>query len=203
MKDEHFEFAFEHLIMLEGGYVDDPMDSGGKTKYGITESVAREHGYHGSMKDLSLEKAKEIYRKDYWDALCLDDVSEYSYDIAYELFDTGVNMGVVRATKFLQRSLNVLNNRQSYYDDLSVDGVMGNKTITAFNAYMEKRKTSMVLLRMLNCLQGAFYIDLAERREKDERFIYGWFLNRISLAGQKKDDSLIYNWFLKQIGVNK
>ena len=59
---------------------------------------------------------------------------------------------------------------------------MGPSTLKALNAYLTKRGTQgeLVLLRALNCLQGAFYIELVERRYKDEVFIYGWLLNRVN-----------------------
>lgn len=43
----NFKKAFEKTIIFEGGYSDHPYDPGGKTKYGITESTARSHGYKG------------------------------------------------------------------------------------------------------------------------------------------------------------
>jgi hypothetical protein len=56
-------------------------------------------------------------------------------------------------------------------------------TIAALREYLSKRGPAdgaKVLLRALNALQGAFYIGLAESRPKDERFVYGWFFNRVS-----------------------
>ena len=56
-----FEIAFEKLLKHEGGYSDHAADPGGKTRYGVTEAVAREVGYKGDMRDLSLDLAKRIY----------------------------------------------------------------------------------------------------------------------------------------------
>jgi len=169
------------IIDVEGGYVNDPNDSGGETNYGITKKVAIEFGYTGSMKALTQYDAFAIYSDKYWNALRLDDICEVSFDIAEELADTGINMGISRAGKFIQRSVNVLNNRQKYYPDLLVDGAIGDKTIASLIALVELRGLQgiNVILSMLNSLQGEFYISLAERREKDESFIYGWFKNRV------------------------
>lgn len=178
---KHFKKSFDKVIIAEGGYSDDPMDSGGKTKYGITQKVANRFGYRGDMKDLSLETAENIYKANYWDVMQLDSVAKVSAKIAHEMFDTGVNTGNVRAVTFLQQSLNVLNNGQKEYKDLTVDGLMGNNTLKAFRSHMRQRKNDKVLLRMLNCLQGSYYILLATKREKDEKFIYGWFNNRVEV----------------------
>lgn len=167
---------------IEGGYVNDPADSGGETNHGITKAVARKYGWHGDMKDLPTEIAFEIYQMKYWRKMRLDEIELISPTIAEELADTGVNMGVTRAGTFLQRSLNVLNDNEKYFPDLKVDGFIGSRTVHAFSAYLSKRGSQgeIVLYRMLNALQGSFYVELAERRKKDERFIFGWFLNRVA-----------------------
>ena len=169
------------IIEIEGGYVNDPSDSGGETNFGITKQVARDYGYQGEMKDLPRELAFEIYSKKYWDSLNLDGVNIISSVIADELADTGINMGTKRAAIFLQRSLNVLNNGGKTYYDVVVDGDIGQKTLNALASYVNLRKAEgvKVLLKMLNSLQGNFYIELVERREKDEKFIYGWFVHRV------------------------
>lgn len=176
LKDE----TISRIIDVEGGYVDDPSDSGGETNYGITLSVARANGYSGSMRDLPKSKAYEIYSKKYWDSVKGDQLVSLSNDIAAEVVDTAVNAGVYRASEFLQRLLNVMNKNQKLYNDLVVDGNIGPATISALAVYLEARDEN-VFLDGLNCLQGAFYIELAERRQKDEKFIYGWLKNRVSL----------------------
>lgn len=172
--------VIDNIIKVEGGYVFDPADSGGETNYGITLKVARDNGYNGPMKDMPRQVAFDIYANRYWDAVRADDILKLSSGIAEEVVDTGVNMGVGRAGRFLQRALNSLNNRATLYQDLVVDGKVGPATIGALSAYLSRRD-EQVLMKMLNCLQGAFYVELAERREKDERFVYGWFKNRVKL----------------------
>ena len=170
------------LIAREGGYVNDPNDSGGETKYGITVACARRNGYNGLMVNFPESEAKRIYRKEYWDSLRLDEIAAVSPEIAEELFDTGVNCGIGVAGKYLQRCLNVLNRAQKDYADLVVDGGIGSKTIATLIAYVNVRglKGLKVLHTALNCLQGASYIELAERRVKDEAFVYGWIKERVS-----------------------
>ena len=172
--------AFDQIIIIEGGYSDNPSDSGGKTMYGITESVARYYGYKGQMKDLSKSFAHFVYKEGYWDSLYLDKVSIMSKNVAFEMFDTAVNTGIVSATIFLQRCLNVLNLKSRVYKDIVVDGRMGPATLSSLQSHLNHRRSDETLYKMLNALQGAYYIELAERREKDEDFIYGWFKHRVS-----------------------
>lgn len=178
-----FDEAVSELIGIEGDYSDDPADSGGKTRFGITEAVARRHGYTGPMRTLPAVTARAIYRADYWDAQNLDTVAMLSRRAAWELFDTGVNMGISQAGEFLQMSLNAFNRQATDYPDIEVDGEIGRQTLAALGAFLHRRGRDgeTVLLRALNALQGAAYIELAEWRKKDERFVFGWFLQRVKI----------------------
>lgn len=171
----------DSIIKIEGGFVNDPNDSGGATKFGITESVARANGYNGSMENLPYDLAFKIYEGKYWNALKLDEVEKLSSLLAEKLCDMAVNLGVMRAAFFLQRCLNVFNQQGKIYQDLKVDGSIGAKSISALQFFLNARKNDGVetLLKALNCLQGEFYISLAEKREKDEAFVYGWLKNRV------------------------
>jgi lysozyme family protein len=99
----HFDQAFAALIGNEGSYVCHPSDPGGETNWGITEKVARKYGYTGTMKDLSQDTAKEIYRHLYW----LAAFDRLPYSVAFQLFDGAVNSGVTQSVKWLQRALSV------------------------------------------------------------------------------------------------
>jgi len=166
------------IITIEGSYSNDPDDSGKETMWGITANVARRFGYNGEMINMTKDQAFEILSKRYWDRISGDEILKLSEAVITEVVDTAVNMGTSRAVRFLQRSLNVLNNRGNRYADISVDGKLGPATLKALEHYLNTRNEK-VLVTMLNALQGAFYVELAERREKDEKFVYGWFLNRV------------------------
>ena len=169
------------IIRIEGDkYTHDPDDSGGASKYGCTETEARAFGYKGHMRDLPRSVAFDLLSIRFWDKVKGDDLQRISINVCKEVVDTGVNMGPYRASKFLQRCLNVLNNKASLYRDLTVDGKIGPSTLMALTAYLNTRDES-VLLKALNSLQGAKYIELAERREKDEKWIYGWYKNRVEI----------------------
>ena len=111
-----FDFAFKTVIGHEGGYSFDLRDPGGETKYGISK-----RSYPSiNIKDLTLDHAKEIYRRDYWDKLRLDDIPEC---VRFDLFDAAVNSGVKTAIKFLQKACEVI-----------PDGIMGPQTVAAANS---------------------------------------------------------------------
>lgn len=166
------------LIEREGTYVDHPADKGGPTSYGITQAVARQHGYAGQMRDLTRGMAEAIYRKQYFIAPGFESVHLVSVAVAEELFDTAVNMGVSVPGPWLQRLLNALNDRSP---ELKVDGKIGPATILALQAFLQRRGANgeKVLVRGLNCLQGTRYLEITEARPANKAFIYGWLLNRV------------------------
>jgi Putative secretion activating protein len=176
----------DELIEREGDYANHPADKGGPTRYGITEAVARAHGYAGAMAKLPREEAAAIYRRLYWLRPRFDEVAERCPRIAAELFDTGANMGPAVASTFLQRALTALNRNASDYPDLVPDGRIGPATLAALAAFLEVRGTDRgeaVLLRAIEALQGERYLRLAEKRPANEAFLYGWLANRMGEIG--------------------
>lgn len=170
------------VIDREGGYVNHPNDRGGPTKFGITEAVARAHGYTGDMRDFPREEAVAIYTRVYWLKPKFDQVATIYPTVAAELFDTGINMGQAVAATFLQRALTALNRNGKDYPDLVPDGAIGAKTLEALYHYRVTRKEpgETVLLRALDALQGERYIRLAEKNPTQEAFLYGWIYSRIN-----------------------
>ena len=170
------------LIDREGGYSNHPADRGGPTRFGITEAVARAHGYRGAMRDLPRVEAEAIYRRLYWLRPRFNQIALRSPRLAAELFDSGANMGPAVAATFLQRALTALNRSGKDYPDLVPDGRIGDATLMALDAFMAVRgmaSAETVLLRALEALQGERYLRLAERRPANEAFLYGWLANRI------------------------
>src|SRR6187455_1836566 len=153
-----------------------PADKGGPTCFGITEAVARAHGYAGPMKSLPRDEAAAIYRRLYWLRPRFEEVARRSAPLAAELFDTGANMGPAVAATFLQRALTALNRGGKDYPDLVPDGRVGPATLEALDAFLEARgrkSGETVLLRALEALQGERYLRLAEKRPANEAFLYG------------------------------
>lgn len=108
-----FDAAFERLIGHEGGYVNDPRDPGGETKYGISKRA-----YPGEdIAGMTLERARELYRRDYWGPAGCDAVPDV---VKFDLFDMAVNSGVKTAIRTLQRTVGT-----------EPDGVLGPVTLQA------------------------------------------------------------------------
>jgi lysozyme family protein len=171
----------EEVIGREGGYSHNPADTGGATRWGVTENVARAHGYRGEMRAFPRDDAVRIYRRIYWLRPSFDRVAEHAPKIAAELFDTGVNMGPPVAAGFLQRALNALNRGAADYADIPVDRRIGPVTIAALKGFIARRGPGgeAVLLKAIEALQGERYLSLAERRPANEAFLYGWLANRL------------------------
>jgi lysozyme family protein len=168
---------------IEGGYSNNPNDRGGETNHGITVAVARENGYAGRMIDMTAAQAEAIRRAKYYAKPGIYLLAPLSEKIATEVYDTGINMGTGTAGIFLQRALNALNRQAADYPDILVDGAVGKDTARALAAYLKRNPVTgeATMLKALNCLQGARYIELSEGREQNENFTNGWMATRVGL----------------------
>lgn len=116
-----FDEAFERLIGHEGGYVDDPRDPGGRTKFGISQ-----RSYPGeNIAGLTLERAKAIYLRDYWGPAGCDSVPE---GVRFDLFDMAVNSGIKAAVRTLQDAVGE-----------TTDGILGPRTLQAVQSMPPSR----------------------------------------------------------------
>lgn len=166
--------------VVEGSkYTNDLADAGGPTRWGITQrTLSHWRGKPATadeVKNLSRGEALDIYRHEYVAQPGFDKIAEVSAQVALEMIDTGVNMGPLQATKYLQRALGVL------YSGLVVDGHCGSKTVGMLKDYVGKRgeRGVQVLVTALNCLQGGDYIRIAESDSSQRRFTYGWLSQRV------------------------
>jgi lysozyme family protein len=114
-----FDQAFIELMRHEGGYSEHESDPGGKTRYGITEAVARQVGYRGDMRDLPIDLAKRIYLEQYWKPIKAEMLPS---GIRYAVFDAAVNSGVGQSIRWVQRVVGVKD-----------DGVIGPITLKAID----------------------------------------------------------------------
>lgn len=117
----NFDICVAKVFKDEGGYTNDPADSGGKTNFGITQKETSI-----DVRTITMAQAKDIYKKKYWDALKCDDLPS---GVDYTVFDYGVNSGVGRASKVYksfktlepQKAIIAINNeRQAFLNNLAV-----------------------------------------------------------------------------------
>lgn len=160
-----FDTAFLDTIGLEGGYVNDPNDPGGETKYGISKRSYPEV----DIKNLTLAEAKVIYRKDFWNKLKLDKVD--NIQIAGEIFDTAVNMSPVQAVRIIQMALLYLGEQQIKYD-----GIIGPITLKTLNNWCVFDPG--VLFKCLNGFQFIEYVRITKKRTEKKDWKYGHRFSR-------------------------
>ena len=166
------------LFAVEGPYVNNPKDPGGATNHGITERVARQHGYTGHMRDLTKDTASDIYYTDYIKKPGYEPILERSPIVAHELVDSAANAGPSRASRWFQVALNALNRDQQDYPDVVVDGKVGPATIRAYDRLIAKRgrvKSCSLMVKLLDAQQAGHYLSLTNL----ETFMVGWVDNRL------------------------
>ena len=95
-KDEQFQICLPFIFEEEGGYVNDPVDPGGETKYGISKRAFPEL----NIKDLTKEQAAITYYRNYW----LRGASGLQWPLNLVMFDCSVNQGTGRSREFLKIS---------------------------------------------------------------------------------------------------
>lgn len=141
-----FDQAFEFVFQEEGGYVNDPNDSGGETKFGISKRA-----HPGvDIKSLTKKTVRPIYL-DYWNEVKADILPP---QLRLQVFDFGFHAGGTRSIKLLQRLCEV-----------KQDGKIGAITLGAAKE-----------LSAIEFCGGRinYYHNLVKRRPKDRRFLKGW-----------------------------
>ena len=161
-----FGRAFESTIRWEGGYVNDPNDPGGATRFGISQrSYPAE-----DIKALTLERARFLYQRDYWDAYHLGRIENQV--IANKAFDMLVNMRPRAAVRVLQKAVNYLTSRSK---EIKVDGKLGPKTLKAINWVARTGDGAHRLLLALRGYHFTHYAKLvASKNTRYETFARGW-----------------------------
>jgi lysozyme family protein len=181
--ESSFKRAYRLIIEeYEGEYSIDKDDPGRETYKGISRNMNKDFegwkiidSYKGKRYYPEILKLDEklqglvldFYKKNYWDEFEGDALGE---DTGEEMFDQSVNLGVKRAIEHLQRSLNILNERQTHYSDIKVDGLFGQQTIGTYFKCCDMQ-TEKMLVNVLNMFQAKYYIELMEKRNVFEKFI--------------------------------
>lgn len=165
-----YHSIIERVVENEGGYVDDPYDTGGATKYGISlrfyrDSIDREAA-ESDIQTLTKEEAIDIYHIHWW--------NKYGYgyinddELSYKIMDISINIGPSRAHKLAQKSYNNISE-----DKLSIDGILGAKSYAAINS-----KYSNIFLEAFRSECVEFYIGRCEDKHHKIKWLQGW-INRL------------------------
>lgn len=157
----NFDKSFQRLLIHEGGYVNDPIDKGGETKYGITK---RRYPAE-DIKNLTLERAKYLYKRDFWDNFKID---QFPFHLRYITFDMYVNHNPKAVAKILQRSINHKARKQVIY----VDGIIGPITLRKLRQYQPE------LSRVL-AFRSKYYVDIVNRHPSQIKYLHGWLKKRV------------------------
>ncbi len=155
-----FQVAVKKLLVLEGGYVNNPDDRGRETKFGITKRTYP----HLDIANLKVEEAIEIYKRDFW---IFDNV--LSQEIADKLFDIVTNVSIRAGVALLQRSLRYVGQR------VKVDGQFGPKTLAATN-----RADTVRLLKEIKARAAFRHAKLAIKDKTQVQFLLTWLRRDLS-----------------------
>lgn len=162
MARNNFPAALKELLIHEGGYVNHPDDPGGRTNLGVTQRVYEAWVKHPVdekiMRSLTVDHVRALYKANYWDALKGDDLP-IGLDLC--VFDFGVNAGVARGARYLQR---LAGTRQ--------DGVIGPATLAAVREYVRQNGVEGAI----NAYQDSRidYYEQIARRGNLRKFLRGW-----------------------------
>lgn len=149
---DNFDACFKKIIGIEGAYTNDPVDPGGETKFGISK-----RSYPNvEIKALTIDQAKAIYLRDYWQKLSCDQMPA---PLDLFVFDSGVNQGTGPAATMLQSAVGAI-----------TDGAIGPKTIERVN----RLGAQAAVLFMAN--RAMRYAD--SREPQRSKYLHGW-LNRL------------------------
>lgn len=177
-----FEKAIPVVLRNEGGWVDNPIDPGGETNFGISMLMVKREGMTpeqlgipdfelGSMKLMKVEVAVEIYRKLFWDkhgyGRIIDDAC------ATKVFDCGVNCGPKRSHMMAQRAVNSCESMPLVH----VDGILGAASIAAINSVDPNKFLCVFRMQMED-----YYRELVAEKPALEVFLKNW-LHRASWLG--------------------
>lgn len=155
--------ALDFIIKHEGGYVNDPDDSGGATNFGIIQSTYDDYraAWGLGIRSVKLIERSEVERiyESYWRACGADYIDNFcnNYPLALLVFDCAVNCGIGRTKKMLQECLG-----------LTPDGVIGPKTKEALF------KSGPNLITYFAAVRLDYYLDIVLRKSSQLKFLPSW-----------------------------
>ena len=158
------------ILEREGGFVNDPVDHGGVTNFGITAAAWGQYkqlnrpGTAAEMKAITREDAIEFYRQKYI-------VNSAFKAVAFEplraqLIDFAVNSGETRATRWLQRTIG-----------LQATGTLDPATLSALNALPPS-----LVNNALVAARVAMYQSIVQSEPTQIKFLHGWINRAVSFS---------------------
>lgn len=192
-----FNTAYKITLTNEGTYSNDIDDTGGETvcgvsrnnfplwagwaivdKYGSSLGKGTQVFKQAIQQDDVLQGLIEAwYKENFWDKFDLDKLN--SQELANEVFDQSVNVGVGQCTKFIQRAINAFNRSYQFGADLLVDGAVGPSTRAKLVDIGNNPDYTDCITKAIDALQGAFYVELGNKKESYRTFTRGWFRTRV------------------------
>lgn len=164
-----FEDYLKVILKHEGGYVNNPNDPGGATKYGISLRFLKDNKIdintdgRVDSKDIvsiTIEEASDIYFRYFWSKMNLEHINNDLLKL--HLFDMGVNAGTKSAIKLLQKMIGV-----------TPDGIIGKLTLAAIDSYKGNIVADYASARL------SYYHRLTIKNPKLKVFMKGW-TNRVN-----------------------
>src|SRR5512135_3004318 len=152
-----FDPAIDFVLPHEGGYVNDPADAGGETKYGISKRSYPDV----DIASLTVDDAKAIYKHDWWDKQRYAEINDQG--VANKVLDLAINMGFHAAHKIIQLACGDCGN------PTTCDGDLGPNSIAAINASDPQQ-----LLTDIKSRAKDYYQTLAINKPSNLKFLRGW-----------------------------
>lgn len=178
-----FQEIVRKVLDIEAGYSNDLDDVGGETICGIARNfhpywegweLVDEIKANGEVPKAErfIPLAEKFYEVRFWDPIRGDEL--INHDVAYEIFEIGVNLGTHRSITYLQESLNLLNRDTKTWDEILEDGLIGPRTLSTLQKSLAQRDGAKHLCKVLNTLQGMHYVNRTREKPSQEKFLRGW-----------------------------
>jgi lysozyme family protein len=162
----------QRTIEHEGGYVNNPNDAGGETKYGISKRSFPEE----NIPNLTIARAIELYKKHFWahPRLNLDEIARLSERVAWKIFDISVNAGQARAGILAQRAL-------QWKYTMTIDGWIGAESLGAIERYLDEYGENALLIAIAR-EQAGHYVEIVLMNTSQIIFLRGWISRAFDIA---------------------
>lgn len=183
--------AINRVILIEGGFVNNPADKGGPTKYGITQAVYDKFIGRKStideIKNMPIGNAVAIYKTNYWDKIRGDEIK--SYAVAYSIFDQAVNWGLGKAIKRTQRVLNEPETGTLTNSQLALLNSIDEQAF--IDSYLEFARQAYLLTVASNPAYEQFKKGWLNRVEKIRTYVYSKFQQAlVNVAVTAKENAM-------------